>query len=109
MLTNLKRILLTQYIGAIITAYVAVQGLLSLIGVVGLAIAVVMEPRQTGVLAPFSERAGLNWDRVLTDLTRALLHFAAAGGLIYWLYVDKERPIADESQIEEPPTDPVEP
>lgn len=83
MLTNLKRILLTQYIGAIITAYIAVQGILLLIGVVFLLITSVFWPQTQSVV---SSRFVPEWGRVLHDTIRAVLHLAVAAGFVRWLY-----------------------
>ena len=99
MLTTLRRILLTQYIGAIITAYVAVQGVLSLIGVIGLMIALFIEPQSRRVLGGVSSRLSLDWNRVIGNLIQALLHLAVAGLLAWWLYLKEPG---------EPQTDPVE-
>jgi hypothetical protein len=96
MLANLKRILLTQYIGAIITAYTAVQGVLLIIGVVFLAISTAMQPREHSVYGGLSPRAGLDWDRVLLELIRAALHLAVAAGFIRWLYYPSKHEVPQE-------------
>lgn len=96
MLTNLKRILLAQYIGAIITAFIAAQGILSLIGVAELVVSVWLQPRETSVFGGATSRAGLDWNTVLIQLIRVALHFAVAGGFLWWLYVEKP----DTTQLE---------
>jgi hypothetical protein len=112
MLTNLKRILLTQYIGAIITAYLAVQGILGLITIVVYIISVFLQPRETGLFSSLNGRTGVDLNRIVPELLRAILQIAVAGGFTWWLYVERKlRPEAtpaldedgdDESDEQEP-------
>jgi hypothetical protein len=100
MLANLKRILLTQYIGAIITAYVAVQGVLLTIGVVILVISTAMQPREHSVYGGLMPRAAMDWDRILLELIRAALHFGVAAGFVRWLFYPSSKPAI--AEISEP-------
>lgn len=96
MLTNLKRILLTQYIGAIITAYLGVQAIL---GVIQVAVYVVMwclEGKQVGVFGGMS-RPPLDWSRLLPEIFRIVFELIVAAGLVFWLY----RSPSEEMQPEE--------
>ena len=88
MLTNLKRILLTQYIGAIITAYLGAQGLIGLIGMLVYLISVFLQPHETGLFSALG-RTGVDWNRIVPELIRSLLQIAVAGAFIWWLYVER--------------------
>ncbi len=90
MLTNLKRILLTQYIGAMITALVAVQGILAFIQVVILAVSM---PLQSHSSVMQSRILSFDWNVVLMQAIRCAIHLAAAGLLIKWLYLDSNPPV----------------
>ena len=91
MLTNLKRILLTQYIGAIITALVAVQGILAFIQVVILAISLPLQSHSSVIGQ--NRILSFDWNVVLLQAIRCAIHLAAAGLLVKWLYFDPNSPV----------------
>jgi hypothetical protein len=99
MLTNLKRILLTQYIGAIITAYLTAQGMITLIGVVVYLFGLWLQTRDSSVLGGSNSRFILNWGRVLPEIVRTVLYLAVAGAFVWWLYL--ERPSEAEADLDE--------
>ena len=84
MFANLKRILLTQYIGAILTAFVGSQAVASLVGTVIL-------PLQWTFLAPRGSALGMakaSYDgfEIALGLIKAALYAAIAFALVKWLY-----------------------
>lgn len=98
MLERIKQILLTQYIGAIIVAFIGVQGILGVLGVF-------MQPvfwmltgqRRTSVfVAP--ERPAFDWNVLLASTVNAALHLLVAYLLFRWLYM-QERP-AESADVE---------
>ncbi|HEY3926781.1 MAG TPA: hypothetical protein VGL89_00265 [Candidatus Koribacter sp.] len=83
MLAKLRQILLTQYIGAIITAYVGAQALASFVAVVGFVITSLTLPAHTTVLGT---TARVDWGRVVPELTKVILDGIVISGLWWWLY-----------------------
>jgi len=93
MLTTVKRILLTQYIGAIVTGFMTAQGLAGVV-------AAIIFPLQWQLLmrnrrGPGSFGGGdaprtFDWNEALVALVRAALDLLVAYLLVRWLYMERE-------------------
>jgi hypothetical protein len=95
-LIPLKRILLTQYIGAIMIGFIASQGLLRVITMItiGLVWGFLTPGEHSrnvfGVLAPPT----VDWGTEVIGIVYIALHFAIAYALMWWLY--REQPASEE-------------
>lgn len=88
----MKKILLTQYIGAIMIAFIAVQGAL---GAISLATNVLTWPllashaRTRSVFEMSEAPQSFDWTGLIVGIVRVALHFAVAYLLVRWLYLDE--------------------
>jgi hypothetical protein len=91
MLSKLRGILLTQYIGAILTAIVAAQGVQTLLSLtlsfIWRLVAVWRTP--AGVLGE-SQYQDFDWARTIYSLVSILLNAAVVYGLMRWLYFGRQ-------------------
>lgn len=94
MIAKLKQILLQQYIGAIVTAWIAAQGILSLVGVIFSPIALILEKvlglTRRSVLGFSEPPPSFNWLALVPGLVEALLDIFVAYLLIRWLFWSEE-------------------
>jgi len=88
MLARLKRILLTQYIGAIVTACMAAQGLLAIIAMIvwPLTWALSIRGQAPVDILGHPQPTAFPWDQEIVDFVNAALNFAVAFALVRWLY-----------------------
>jgi len=88
----MKKILLTQYIGAIMTAFIAAQGAL---GAISLATNVLTWPllasheRTRSVFEMSEAPRSFDWTGLIVAIVRLALQFAVAYLLVRWLYLDE--------------------
>jgi len=101
LLSEIRKILLEQYIGAITIAFVFVNGISELAGAL-------LKPVTWYVNTPSPYRSVLggvsdqtnpfHWEWMLVPLVGAVLQFGAGYGLLKWLYLHKQE-TADTSEI----------
>lgn len=96
MIAKIKQIFLQQYIGAIVTAFIAAQGLQSLIATIYLPVTVilgrVLGNSRRSVLGGSEPWPSIDWTVLASTLVNALLHLGAAYLLIRWLFWSNEEP-----------------
>jgi|SRR5208282_1544126 len=104
MLQKLRQILLTQYIGAVVTALVAGQCLQTLLTLILSFIwhYVVVWRTPTGVLGE-SLHQDFDWTRAIYSLINILLNAAVVYGLIRWLYFGRRGNTLPEKPEPQPP------
>ncbi|MGD1100875.1 MAG: hypothetical protein ABSA59_02320 [Terriglobia bacterium] len=104
MLQKLRQILLTQYIGAIVTAIVAaqcVQTFVSLMISILWHMAIVW--RTPASLLGESPDKGFDWAITIYSLINGLLNAAVVYGLIRWLYFGHQPIVLPDGAAPEPP------
>ena len=92
MIQRIKQVLLTQYIGAIIVAFLAVQGIAVLITIPVQILANVAMSRQRGVLY---RGIAYDWGNAAPPLVSAALHLLIAYLLLWWLFLRKPKTSGD--------------
>lgn len=98
MLNTIKRILLTQYIGAIVTGFITAQGIAGVVTAILLPLQwrLLMRNRQW----PSSFGGGdaprtFDWNETLIALVRAALNLLVAYLLVRWLYMERVEQIKE--------------
>lgn len=97
-LITLKKILLTQYIGAIMTAFIAAQGVLGTISLVTNAATwrlLASHERTRSVFGMSEAPPRFDWTGLIVGMVSVALHFAVAYLLVRWLYLDKTNPTTE--------------
>jgi hypothetical protein len=94
MLARIKRILLTQYIGAIVTALIAAQGISGLISLLVFPLSWHLmirrgEPGSQVWHMPGTPQA-YDWSQTIVSLVSVTLHFLVVYILMRWLYFEEE-------------------
>ncbi|HTW30544.1 MAG TPA: hypothetical protein VMD76_02635 [Candidatus Sulfotelmatobacter sp.] len=108
MFSKLREILLTQYIGSILIALLAVQALAELITtVVWTGFWVFNHSRADSVLGG-SSSAPFRWENLISDGVKIALYFLTAYGLARWLYA-AQAPITHDELEGEPSPEPTDP
>ena len=90
MVGRLRQIFLTQYIGAIVIAFLTVQGIVGLIGMVTMTLAFYFESKRQPAPSIFqgpTEPPGFAWNALLVSIVAVGLHFLSAYVLLRWLYL----------------------
>ena len=86
MFSNLRQILLTEYIGSILIALLAVQAAAELVTTVARTGFWFFNRRHTESVFGGSSSAPLRWDTLIFDGVKIALYLLAAYGLARWLY-----------------------
>ncbi len=92
MLARLKRILLRQYIGALVTAFVAAQGIASVISVIMMPIThyfLIAGRAPTGFFGEKQSPPLFNWNQLIVGLVTICLQFGVVSGLMWWLFYEQ--------------------
>ena len=98
MLTRIRQILLTQYIGAIVTAFMLIDAVNGVTGAVGGIVNAYYAGKRQSV---FGE-SHFDWGYAVPGLVRAVLYVGISYLLIRWLY------LKDEQETEETDDTPAE-
>ena len=109
---RLREVLRTQYIGAIVIAYVASQALIlassTLISTAAYFLFYGNRSRRS-ILDPSSGIAPYDWSGFISTFATISLQLVAVGGLLVWLYYDPSREPDVEDTAEEQTTENTEP
>lgn len=93
MLSTLKRILLTQYIGAIVTGFITAQGILGVVTAIILPLQwhLLMRGRRWPSSFGMGEAPRtFDWNEALVALVGAALNLLVAYLLVRWLYMEQK-------------------
>jgi hypothetical protein len=106
MIAKIKRILLQQYIGAIVVAFIAAQGLQSLIGIVFSPIAFLLDRllglTKRNIFGSLEGPEHFAWTPLVPVFVNAVLYLLVAFLLIRWLFWDI---LGSQVRTEQNPTD----
>lgn len=106
MVQNIRRLLQTQFIGAIIIGWVAVQGVIDALGLILRIVEALYQRMDRGVLGTPTAGA-IDGDRVFYACTRIVIYLGFSLWLGWWLYLKEEKPDESEDEGDEAIDDPV--
>ncbi len=98
MLSTIKRILLTQYIGAIVTGFIAAQGILGIVHAIILPLQwrlVMRDRRWPSSFGMGDAPRTFDWNETLVALVNAALNLLLAYLLVRWLYMERDKGIKE--------------
>jgi hypothetical protein len=97
MLSKLREILLTQYIGSILVALLGWQAVVEIIIIAVRAGSWFFESGRSQSALEGSSRSLFPWDTVMVSGVTVVLYLLTAYGLVRWLYPVAAQPIVNES------------
>ena len=102
MIAKIKQILLQQYIGAIVTAFIAAQGIQAVISILfsplSFFLSRVILRTQPNTYEGAGGMASLAWTSLVPLFVSAVLYLVAASLLIWWLFWDNDVPQVETAQ-----------
>lgn len=102
MIQRIKEVLLTQYIGAIVVAFLATDGVLNLIRIVA---QIVEDPILARVNRPsvlYAPETHWTWSVLVPSAVTAVLQLLTAYLLFWWLYLRAEPEVQPDETAGEP-------